>query len=317
MSQAEEKLEKKTTSLFLENIALRITLALKEGKPFAPPSIWETTSVLPVQSECDPYNAAVYMNKELTVRHHDWMHHWHLDQNNWDEFRVTPLNINLRNVFRCGNRCLIIGKDFNDNDKKLKLYQWVHSELQLITVLPKEHQLDALSAIGDERNSVYIVGGEVEKGSYSKGVSCYNLDSHLWEPMPDMPTGRKWCSLAILDNSLYVGGGDTIKGPSNLVECLPLSTERDIKWDTLPSTTAKDCKLAAFCGKIVATGGQYRSTVFEVYDKTDKAWLRLPSLNVGRNAHGVCASGNVLLVVGGHRAENSIEAFEVVDDDKN
>ena len=252
--------------------------------------------------------AAVCINNTLIVSHHDRMLYQHLDpsERKWYHSPVIPKHIKITNVFRCGNECYVIGKDLND--RKSKLYWWHILKLQLLTELPREHQLDALSAIGDERN-VYIVGGEAEKGSCSRRVSCYNVDSALWKTMPDMPTGRKRCSPAILDNYLYVGGGVTIEGPSKLFQRLPLSTGTS-KWDTLPSTTAKDCKLAAFCGKIVATGGRpSKSTVFEVYDETYKAWLELPSLNVERSGHSVCPSGNELIAVGGYGSKNSVEVF--------
>ena len=124
-----------------------------------------------------------------------------------------------------------------------------------------------------------------------------------------MKNERYACSLAVIDDKMFVGGG---VGAGNSVECFSMEKQG---WIDIKPTTKEECELASWNGKLVATGGGWEeefSNCVEMYDELSGVWLPLPSMNKGRSSHGACTTkDNHLFVVGGWGAENSVECLKM------
>ena len=155
---------------------------------------------------------------------------------------------------------------------------------------------------------IYLVGGR-----RSNRVDCFDILKGEWEPMKKMNTKREMCSVAVIDNKMYVGGGGDESGPSNLVECFLMEEQ---KWIGVKETTKKLCQLSSWNEQLVATGGYdgKHSKCVEMYDERSEKWRSLPSMKKGRNGHGACTTkDNQLIVVGGRGkgAWNTIECLQI------
>ena len=123
-----------------------------------------------------------------------------------------------------------------------------------------------------------------------------------------MKNKRFECSLAVIDDKMFVGGG---RWAANSVECFSMEKQ---DWIDIKPTTKELCQLSSWNGKLVATGGWERggSNCVEMYDELSEDWLPLPSMNKGRHLHGACTTkDNQLIVVGGFGAGNSVECLKM------
>ena len=255
---------------------------------------------------CNPFGCVAEIDACLTVGWGETIYCYDKSRVAWEKIDV---DVDIWSLFECEQKCYVLGCDPN---KRRKLFEWnsTRKELEEIAVLPKEHQLFYVAAIGSGKN-IYVVGG-YDCGVRKTRINCYNLDTKKWIIVKDIECERYECSLAIIDSYLFIGGGRTDCGwASNVVEILPLTG--DGSTSLLAPTTKNHCQLASVGGKLVATGGFPESDFVEVYDSSSRAWLPLPAMNTGRHFHGTCrtAGNEGLIVVGGVGAGGSVECLRI------
>ena len=220
-------------------------------------------------------------------------------------------------VFECEGKGYVI--DINEEYRCSSICEWKSEtrDFELLTEIPDEHQLYGRSAIGHNGN-IYLVGGKE-----SDHIDYFDISKGEWEPIKKMNNKRESCSLAVIDDKLFVEGGI---GAENSVECFSMEKQ---EWIDIKPTTKGWCQLSSWNGKLVATGGwdnridcvkmydKTFSNCVEMYDESSGDWLPLPSMNKERWAHGACTTkDNQLIVVGGWGvpalgAGNSVECCKI------
>ena len=177
----------------------------------------------------------------------------------------------------------------------VKKNEWKH-----VTDIPSWDQLHWYGITAD-RDHVYIVGGRGEGGNTRDTILVYDIKTGTQCGRKKMNSKRGGCSCAILDNLLFVGGGDDGVHDLNTVECIPLTD--DCSHPRVAETPTYDCSLASLCGQLVMSGGWVGDSVsnmVSVLSPSLNRWLPLPPMNKQRVAHGTCTVGDdTLMVVGG------------------
>ena len=223
-----------------------------------------------------------------------------LKDGEWDKKNL--LGFEIGSVFQCEKKGYVI----DDHLGVLKnIYEWNSDEkvLKLLTEIPNQLQFNYRSAIGHQ-GSIYLVGGEG-----SNQVDCFDISEREWRPIKKMHRERFMCSLAVIDDKLFVGGGLGAHGADRCVECYLMKEE---KWIDIKPTAKELCQLSSWNGKLLTTGGWGESNCVELYDELSGDWLPLPSINHGRYQHGACTTdNNELVVVGGQGALDTVEYFNL------
>ncbi|XP_065845635.1 uncharacterized protein [Oscarella lobularis] len=252
---------------------------------------WERmTPSIPAFDSCFPLGCVAEIDGIIHVGWEDTMY-W-LKNGQW---RSRILGFMIGSVFECdgkgyvmdvGRACPLVWGECR------KIYEWKNETTKLVTQIDGQYQMKYRSAIG-HKEKIYLVGGK-EENEACDSIDCFDVAKREWEETRlNMKKSRKWCSLAVVDDKLFFGGG---KG-SNEVECLSIGEE---KWIQVGATTEENCRLSSWNGKIVATGGGRGSRRVEMYDERSGTWLPLPSMNHARVNHGACSTkDNRLVVVGG------------------
>ena len=210
------------------------------------------------------------------------------------------LGFDIGSVFECGGKGYVMVQDGWGVCKSI--YEWKSEtrDLAFLTEIPHHYQLGGRSAIGHNGN-IYLVGGWG-----SDRVDCFDISGREWEPIKKMKNVRFGCSLAVINDKMFVGGG---RRAGHSVECCLTGEE---KWINIKPTTKRCCELTLWNGNIIATGGRGESNCVELYDELSGDWLPLPSMNHGRFLHGACTTKyNQLVVVGGLGAGNSVECLKL------
>ena len=225
----------------------------------------------------------------------------------WNESLV---GVNIRSLMKCDEKGYILVRD----ERSVCRHISEIDSTKVLAMLPDSHQLRYASAIG-HKDKIYVVGGEDKASNAVKNiVSVLNVKNNKWMKIKCMSLKRLACSLMIIDDKLFVGGGrGTDLFGSNAIECLDLGAE---KWTTLCPTTNEHCQLASVHGKLVAIGGSRYHTLpsssVEVYDSAAnfESWLPLPSMKDKRYGHGACTTeDSTLYVVGGWLHSTVIEYY--------
>ena len=137
-------------------------------------------------------------------------------------------------------------------------------------------------------------------------MSSVVVNKGEWKTIKKMKRKRDFCSLAVIDDKMFFGGG---KGAGKSVECFSMAKQQ---WIDMNPTTEQSCQLSSWNGKLVATGGLGKSNCVEMYDELSGDWLRLASMNTGRVWHGACSTkDNQLIVVGGMGNWTLSRMFEI------
>ena len=247
--------------------------------------------------DCYPFGCVAEVNGLIHVG--EWDRMFQLKEGAWKGENHDMGSI-IGSVFECEGKGYVMEGGGDTGGKCKSIYEWKSEtrKLELLTKIPDEYQLGYRSAIGYNGN-IYLVRGGVR-------VDCFDINKREWVPIKKMKYERWLCSLAVIDDKMFVGGG---YGAGNSVECFLMKEQ---KWIDIKPTTKEKCQLSSWNGKLVATGGLGWSNCVELYDELSGDWLPLPSLNKGRYCHGVCTTkDNQLIVVGGDGASNSVECLKL------
>ena len=260
---------------------------------------WETKETNILIDYCWPFGRVAEINGMLHVGYGDRM--FQFKKGAWEaEEHHLPGIYRTLSVFECEGKGYVM--DINDRDKCSSIYKWKSEtrDLELLTKVPDAYQIFGRSAIGHNGN-IYLVGGK-----WSGRVDCFDTKKGKWKPIKKMKNIRDSCSLAVIDDKMFVGGG---YGAGNSVKFFTIEKQ---EWIDIKPTTKMLCQLSSCNGKLVATGGREESNCVEIYDELSGDWLPLPSMNKGRDAHGACTKrDNQLIVVGGWGAGSSIECLKM------
>ena len=261
---------------------------------------WETNIPNMPIDYCYPFGRVAEINGMLHVGSEDRM--FQLKKGAWEgEEHHLPGIYEIWSVFECEGKGYVM--DINEEYRCSSIYEWKSEtrNLELLTKIPDEYQLEYRSAIGHNGN-IYLVGG-----AWSDRVDCFDINKGEWEPIKKLKNKRWYCSLAVIDDKMFVGGA---LWAGNSVECFSMEKQ---DWIDIKPTTEELCELSSWNGKLVATGGWKESNCVEMYDELSGDWLPLPSMNEGRDLHGACTTkDNQLIVVGGAlSAGNSVECLKM------
>ena len=251
---------------------------------------------------CWPFGCVAEINGMIHVGYKDRM--FQLKEGAW-KGENHHLGFEIGSVFECeGKGYVMEGGSGIVPEQCKRIYEWKSEtrDLKLLTEIPLESQLIDTSAIG-HNGKIYLVGGNYG----SDRVDCYDIIKGEWEPIKKMKNGRFSCSLAVIDDKMFVGGGI---GAWNLVECFLMKEQ---KWIDINPTREELFQLSSWNGKLVATGGAGGlNNCVELYDELSGDWLPLPSMNEGRHLHGACETkDHQLVVVGGKGTKNSLEYLKL------
>ncbi|XP_065846127.1 uncharacterized protein [Oscarella lobularis] len=280
-----------------------VGLRKKIGPSMGSPSLKWETNIPNMPINCSPYGSVAEIDGMLHVGSEDRM--FQFKKGAWEgEKHHLPGIYKIWSVFECEGKGYVV--DMNDRSRCSSIYEWKSEtkNLELLTKIPDEYQLYGRSAIGHNGN-IYLVGGGW--GGRDR-VDCFDINKGEWEPIKKMKNERWACSLAVIDDKMFVGGGAKA---GNSVECFSMEK---LGWIDIKPTTKEVCQLSSWNEKLVATGGwdMGYSNCVEMYDELSGDWLPLPSMNKGRYLHGACTTkDNQLIVVGGEGALNSVECLKM------
>ena len=250
-----------------------------------------------VPFHCWPRERVAEINGTVHVGWKDTIY-W-LKEGEWDKKNL--LGFEIGSVFESEGKGYVIGDSLGACKN---IYEWKtdKKDLELLTKIPDEYQLNYISAIGHQ-GGIYLVGG---KGSDK--VCFFDISTREWKPIK-MRRERFMCSLAVIDDKMFVGGGLGPDGADRSVECFLMKEE---KWIDIKPASKEWSQLSSWNGKVLVTGGWRESNCVELYDELSGDWLPLPSMNHGRHWHGACTTkNNEIVVVGGQGAFDTIEYLKL------
>ena len=182
------------------------------------------------------------------------------------------------------------------------------------------HGISCLTMALQQTEIMYnIVGGQDDGGNRKDTILVYDIKTGTQCGRKKMNSKRQYCSPAILDNLLFVGGGHDGVHYLNTVECIPLVD--DCSHPRVAETPTYDCSLASLCDQLVMSGGFVGESLYSpgsnmvsVLSPSLNTWLPLPPMNRQRFGHGTCTvSDDTLMVVGGWTDEFiSLDSVEVL-----
>ena len=223
----------------------------------------------------------------------------------------------VRSLFNAGDECfgtfLKTGEKQSIAKYTVKKNEWKH-----VTDIPSSDQLQYYGITAD-RDHVYIVGGGDTDCNIKDTVLVYDINTGTQCGRKKMNSKRRYCSLAIVGNLLFVVGGDDGAQHLNTVECIPLID--DCSHPRVAETPTYDCSLASLCGQLVMSGGLVGESVsspvsnmVSVLSPSLNTWLPLPPMNQQRWDHSTCTvDDDTLMVVGGWTDELiSLDSVEVL-----
>eukprot|EP00928_Gymnodinium_smaydae_P019728 TRINITY_DN17587_c0_g1_i2.p1 TRINITY_DN17587_c0_g1~~TRINITY_DN17587_c0_g1_i2.p1 ORF type:complete len:483 (-),score=74.31 TRINITY_DN17587_c0_g1_i2:139-1422(-) len=143
--------------------------------------------------------------------------------------------------------------------------------------------------------------------------------SPRWDPLPDLPTARRWCGAAQLRGMLYVIGGHS--GIRYLDAVERFNTELGI-WEAMPPmpTPREGCAVASAAGRLFVFGGSHGeralSTV-EAFDSESLRWITPSDMPSPRDACAAAADhrGRCAFLAGGRdtgRFLDTADRFDLV-----
>ncbi|XP_062499262.1 uncharacterized protein LOC134176610 isoform X2 [Corticium candelabrum] len=298
----------------LTNMAFRTKLLSADEINDSLPSWTQWNVHIPHDPRMNEYNRMGEIEGRLVVGGRDGnLHVLTYEHDKWDKF--VRKNGIIMNVVCHQGVCLVCVKD---GDKDQLVIEQFHlnedKKWRFLTVLPNELQLYHVSvALHD--NSLYVVGGETKSWKRVNTARVCDLHSGHWYKMDDMQTKHCSCSSVIINNTVFVGGGETGRYSSNIVECADV---RDRKWRTIPSTTTYWPTLTSVSNRLVGTGGETQqqmcyspSNIVELYDERSTKWLPLPLMTHKRVEHAAFSTQNgELITAGGLGCDYSIESLK-------
>ena len=166
------------------------------------------------------------------------------------------------------------------------------------------------------RGRIYVFGGMTgQRGNDLRSGESYDPQADDWQPVPNLPRARSALRAAAVGPRIFLLGGATKSGPTNMVESF--DTER-LAWTSEPPmpTPRFDLAVAAIEDEIYAVGG-YAATGatnrLEAFDTTTKAWISLPPMPTARYNLAAAVLGQRLYAIGGRNNGDPLPTVEIYD----
>ena len=153
-------------------------------------------------------------------------------------------------------------------------------------------------------------------------AEVYDPKADSWQPLPSMPTARKYFAAVAVAGKVYaIGGTSTKEVFCDAVEAYdPLSNA----WTRVASLPeARSCHTAAVVdGKIYVVGGDIDDAEGEevttdrvaVYEPVADSWQQLAAMPTARNSHAAAVVDGKIYVSGGYTKSGVLsDAFEAYD----
>ena len=156
-------------------------------------------------------------------------------------------------------------------------------------------------------NKIYIFCGKFKRAARNskKGVKCnkaevYDPQANTWTDLPSMPTARINCSCTVVDDDIYIIGGELENEKSSTKKCMVFHTMTK-KYSTIPPMkfcTDKHESIAV--GKCIYVFGGYRAKgTTQIYDTETQKWTVKSSMNIPRYSFTSAVIGNTIYAIGG------------------
>ncbi|XP_077998754.1 kelch-like protein 26 [Glandiceps talaboti] len=153
---------------------------------------------------------------------------------------------------------------------------------------------------------VLAVGGEQPKGSVSKEVRAFDEIHHQWKQLPIMPIQRLDHAVAVLDNFLYVVGGQ-YTGNSCGNDSIGTVHRYDPRFNMWLQMCPMEKRRALFTlnalnGRLYAVGGKNEYGVLasvECFDPENNCWTYIQPLALASYAHASTEYEGKLFISGG------------------
>ena len=185
--------------------------------------------------------------------------------------------------------------------------------------LPFHKEVGYHHIIGDQSGKAYVIGGrDTRKEPYALDTLLeFDLRTGILVHEERMKSRRTLCSSAIVDNRLFVAGGDASLVGQNTTEVMSLV---DYSWRQLADTPSYRSTLGLLCDRVISSGGTVSSEPTEasrsvsVLDTSEETWLPLPSMTVARDLHGlVTLDYGTVLAVGGMQSFGCVDRLSTVE----
>ncbi|MEL6274615.1 MAG: kelch repeat-containing protein [Bacteroidota bacterium] len=176
----------------------------------------------------------------------------------------------------------------------------------------------ALTSASDGEN-IYLANGFTTESSFSDQILRYNIASDEWSVINTTRNGKRFASLALIDNKLYVFNGRNETGEIHTeLEIIDLS-DGSISSGTQPPVPTKAGGVADWEGKLYSFGGQIDQLLYSnkltVFDPATNTWTELADMPVSLETKGKVING-VLYVFGGFNGSvsNRIDKYDIATD---
>lgn len=173
---------------------------------------------------------------------------------------------------------------------------------------------------------IFVAGGVVtikNKSENTNHINVFYSKKMAWHSLPDMKTKRKAACAFVLDNILFVAGGEE-------EDCVCLKSVESINFDD-PKTgwklcTNLPCELSR-AATVTISGATYESVLLSGGYKLCQGasnnvfkwkpgwseWIPMPGMLQPRDGHSMCADGGKVWAVGGSQ-NATLEEFNVETD---
>ena len=154
--------------------------------------------------------------------------------------------------------------------------------------------------------AIAVLNGEVHllSGSYLTSWEAYSPVSRTWRDMwPNLRQGRVYACAAVVRNTIYVLGGQTVENKAGVADCEMIDSGRQCWVRISPMQVGRTLFACVVLeGEIYVVGGQtdgVKTGHCEKYNPSKGTWTRLPDLLVPRRGHVAVVIEQVVFVIGG------------------
>ena len=213
------------------------------------------------------------------------------------------------NVFTLQGQCCI------RTGAKNKIYCLSSGEYNLIATVPSTISKGFASLIARD-NRIYKLGGY--KGDCLNTAAVCDVEGDKeWNDLPKMPFRTCWCSSAVVDHLLYVGGGCVVDAHRwNPIRNIAVLDLRSRDWQSLPLLEHYNATISSIGENIVACGGCNERSAYDrdhdgkqvsVLDMRSRRWFPLLSTSQPHSRHGMCSIRDGSLAVVAGKDNNAVE----------
>ena len=191
------------------------------------------------------------------------------------------------------------------------VYTYVQETQQWEKSIPPMPTPRQLPTVITYNSSIAVCGGH----GVERVVEVFNSETGQWHTAAPLPVACMYMQLTIINDTCYLGGGDTrsimcASLPSLFQSSSPheqqTSAQQQSVWTVLPVMTLNRSALVNMGGTLLALGGRESTSsppsdaFIHAYSASTKAWLRIASLPqtcLGATAE-LLPSGEVMLIGG-------------------